>query len=128
MIKIPRVLNSFGVWTDPVFHAMLERDMVIGVRDEFHSGGGGGRSLLPNIFSIANLKIKWFCPNITFFLNPEMAIWKILGGCILPSSMALTPLDMVYRLLDNTMTFVRKINTMNGSYCYQIVIETSKDC
>ena len=48
MIKIPRVLNSFGVWSDPVFHAMLERDMVIGVRAEFYWGGGG--SLLPESF------------------------------------------------------------------------------
>ena len=42
----------------------------------------GAEVSCPNMLSIACPKIKWFCPNITwfFFFCPNMAIWKILGG------------------------------------------------
>ena len=42
---------------------------IIGVLDEFRAGGGGGSwSILPEyFFPIACTKIKWFCPNITWF-------------------------------------------------------------
>ena len=40
----------------------------------------GAEVSCPNIFSIVCTKIEWFCPNITRFFCPRMAIWKILGG------------------------------------------------
>ena len=54
----------------------------IGVRDQFRLGGP--EVSCPNIFSIACPKIKWFCPNITWFFCPNMAIWKIPGGAAAP--------------------------------------------
>ena len=42
---------------------------ILGIRDVFRSGGGGGgrpEASCPNIFSIACPKIKLFCPNITW--------------------------------------------------------------
>ena len=51
----------------------------ISVRDEFHSGGL--KSLARIFFSIAWTKIKWFCPNITwFFFARKLLFQKILGG------------------------------------------------
>ena len=54
----------------------------IGVRDQFCLGWA--EVSCPNIFSIACHKIKWFCPNITWFFCPNMAISKILGGGLQP--------------------------------------------
>ena len=60
--------------------------MIISVRDwtSFVQGrgrGGGGLKSLARIFiSIACTKIKWFCPNISWYVCPIFAIWQILGG------------------------------------------------
>ena len=52
---------------------------IISVRDKFRSREL--KSLARIFFSIACTKIKWFCPNITwYFFCPKMAIWKFLGG------------------------------------------------
>ena len=56
----------------------------VSIRDEFCSGGL--KSLARIFFSIACTKTKWFCPNITWFFCPKMAIWKILGGLQPPSA------------------------------------------
>ena len=63
-------------------------------------GGGGAEVSCPNInfVSIACTKIKWFCPNITWFICPKMAFWrkKSRGGGGLPppplSPMGRTPM------------------------------------
>ena len=54
----------------------------IGVRDQFHSGGGGGLKSAARIFSpYACPKIKWFCPNSTwFFARKWLFEEKNLGG------------------------------------------------
>ena len=55
-------------------------------------GGGGSEVSCPNIFSIGCPKIKWFCPNITCFLGPKIAIWKFLGGCTAPQAPSRRPM------------------------------------
>ena len=49
---------------------------LIGVRDQFRLGGGGGADVsCPNIFSIACPKIKWFARILhDFFFCPKIAI------------------------------------------------------
>ena len=77
-------------------------------RVSFRGGGGGLKSSC--IFSIACTKIKWICPNITWFFCPKIAIWKILlinsqslglrfesAGSIVPLTEALYPHCLVPR-------------------------------
>ena len=72
----------------------------IGVRDQFRLGGGGGAEVsCPNILSIACPKIKWFCPNITwFFFLPEYGYLKNSrgGGAAAPSPRLLRLCKMGY--------------------------------
>ena len=56
----------------------------ISVRDKFVFRGA--EVSCPNIFSIACTKIKWICPNITWFFGLKMAIWKNSRGAAAPLS------------------------------------------
>ena len=58
-----------------IWHSVIHP--AIGVRDQFRLRGL--RSVAPNIFSIACLKIKWFFPNITCF-SPENGYLKNSRG------------------------------------------------
>ena len=84
----------------------------ISVRAEFHSGGW---SLLPEYFSIACTKIKWFCPNITWFFAWKWLFEKNLGGAAAPlSPMGRTP--MARELIrgttrDHLRAFIQQTNT-----------------
>ena len=49
----------------------IQRGAAIDVRDEFRSGGALKPSC-PNSFSITCMKIKWICPNVTWFPPPPV--------------------------------------------------------
>ena len=63
-------------------------------------GGGGAEVSCPNIFSIACTKIKWFCPNITWFFFARKLLFENSRGAAAPpppppppvSPMARTPM------------------------------------
>ena len=73
----------------------------------------GAEVSCPNILSIACPKIKWFCPNITWFFNPNMAIWKILGGAAAPPSPPPPPRTPM-EALKFVQRFTKKIIQFSG--------------
>ena len=81
-------IHEISVLTHPVYYTLVKWMNEIKKNSSYchrHTGPvsfRGAEVSCPNILSIACPKIKWFCPNITwfFFFCPKMAIWKILGG------------------------------------------------
>ena len=76
-------------------------------------GGGGVEVSCPSVFSIACPKIKWFCPNITYFHALKLILWKIRGGggrgSSTPSPIPRTP--CTYKILYINLNFLGKLLT-----------------